>query len=151
MTISGSVAAFETHRPLRLKVAPMAGPTLRPEIRINIRHAQAEHFLTGIPQNAAAFLIDVVKTPPVIDQKGSFAYFVQGETEEGDFLLSPLACGPGTQGDDAERQVCSQFLEEPDFFRGKGVGLCGINAKTAEDLCVFVFERQDDARTIAAL
>ena len=47
-------------------------------------------------------------------------------------FLSLFACGPGTQGDDAERQVASQFLQQPNLFRRESVGLCGINGKTAE-------------------
>ena len=110
----------------------MVGPTLRRELRVNIRNAHAEQFRTGITQNAAGLVVDVMKTPLVVCQKGGFAYFVQGETEEGDFLLCLLACGPGTQGDDAERQVGSQFLKQPNLFRRKSVGLGGINAETAE-------------------
>ena len=129
----------------------MVGPTLRRELRVNIRYAHAEQFRTGITQNPAGLLVDVMKTPPVIYQKGGFAYFVQGKTQQGDFLLCLFACGPGTQGDDAERQVGSQFLKQPNLFRRKSVGLCGINVKTAEGVGVFVLERQGDAGTKTAL
>src|SRR5271165_2966145 len=62
-----------------------------------------------------------------------------------------LACGPGTQGDDAERQVASQFLKKPNLFRCRSVGLRGINGEAAKRLVVFVLERQGDAGTITVL
>ena len=77
--------------------------------------------------------------------------FVQGETQQGDFLLCLFACGPGTQGDDAEGQVASQFLQQPNLFRCKSVGLGGINVKTAEGVGLFVLERQGDGGTKTVL
>ena len=129
----------------------MIGPALHRKVRINIRYAQAEQFRTGITQQAAGLLVDVLKTRRVIYQKGGLVSVVQSETQQGDFLLCLFACGPGTQGDDAERQVARQFLKQPNLFRRKSVGLCGINVKTAEGVGMFVLERQGDGGTKTVL
>src|SRR5271165_3936760 len=66
-------------------------------------------------------------------------------------VLGLFACRPGTQGDDAERHVGSQFLKKPNLFRRKSVGLRGMNGKTAEGSGLVVLERQGDAGTKTAL
>src|SRR5208337_2172129 len=149
--IPGSVAGFEVQRALLRKVAPMAGPTLRREVGVNIRYAHAEQFLTGITQNPASLVTNVMKSPRVVYQPGRVADIVQGETQEGNLLLRLFAGGPRTQGDDAERQVPREFLKQPNLFRCKSVGLCAMNGEAAECVVVFVLERQGDAGTKTAL
>ena len=39
--------------------------------------------------------------------------FLQSETQQGNFLLCPLARASGTQGDDSEGQVARQLLKQP--------------------------------------
>src|SRR5271166_87049 len=66
-------------------------------------------------------------------------------------FLGPFACGLGTQGDDAERQVASQFLKKPNLLQRESVGLRGKNSKTSEGMGLFVLERHSDAGTKTAL
>src|SRR5208282_4063981 len=121
-------------------------------IQVEVNRRRPNQFLPRITKALAGLLVHINNRPllEVEDEEGVRRVVhkrAEARLAVAQRFFSPLARGPGTQGDDAEGQVASQFFKQPNLFRRKSVGLGGINAKTAEGVGVFILERQGDGRT----
>src|SRR5208283_1796769 len=125
-------------------------------IQVEVNRRRPNQFLPRITEALAGLLVHINNRPllEVEDEEGVRRVVhkrAEARLAVAQRFFSPLARGPGTQSDDAKRQVAGQFLQQPSLFRRKSIGLCGINVKTAEGVGLFVLERQADGGTKTAL
>src|SRR5208337_33811 len=124
-------------------------------IQVEVNRRRPNQFLPRITKALAGLLVHINNRPllEIEDEEGVRRVVhkrAKARLAVAQRFFSPLACGPGTQGDDAERQVARQFFQQPNLFRGKSVGLRGINVKTAEGVGMFVLEWQTEGGTKTA-
>lgn len=89
--VLAAVTRLKAEDPLLLELAPVVGPDLRGEVRVDVVHRHGEQLLAGISQRPTGGVIDVHEAPIGAHPECGVRRAVDGELRQPQRPLGPLA------------------------------------------------------------